>query len=85
MRGFSPKEANALALTLPLIESPPCPPQWGPMPFAVTTAMVGGIVPYEGIKGVRAFGAANSRSEQASKTILLRSLWMLQFFSRANL
>jgi hypothetical protein len=71
MHGFSPKEANDLALTLPLIESPPCPPQWGLMPFAVFLTMLGGNFPLEGIKGVRAFGVANSRSERASKTILL--------------
>jgi hypothetical protein len=48
MQGFSPKEANSLASTLLLIESPPCPPQWGPMPFAVFTAKAGGIVTLEG-------------------------------------
>jgi len=47
----APIEANSLASTLPLIESPPCPPQRGPVPFAVTTAMVCGYVPLEGDKG----------------------------------
>jgi len=61
MHGFSPKVANSLASTLPLIESPPCPPQWGPMPFAVFTAMAGGNVPLEGDKGGEAvFGSRPS-------------------------
>jgi hypothetical protein len=79
---ISPKEANSLASTLPLIELPPCPPQWGPMPFAVFTAMVGGNVPLEGIKGVRRFGVANPSSEHTSKTILLHSLWIFGFFKK---
>jgi len=58
----------------------PCPPQWGLEPFVVFTTIVGGFVSLEGIKGVMRFGVAYPHSELVSKTILLFSRWIIDFF-----
>jgi hypothetical protein len=76
MHGFSPKEAKSLASTLPLIESPPSPPLWGSMPFAVFSTMIGGIVPLRGIKGARRYWVADPHFKTGFQNHFIVSLWM---------
>jgi hypothetical protein len=49
------------------------------MPFALSTAMVGGYVSLEGDNGGEAVWGGRTLFETGMQTILLRSLWTIDF------